>query len=541
MQGDGLDIGAIVDVLRRRARTGLAIFAGLMILAVVIILLLPTRYAATALVAVDPSRIEPLQLDFAAPPLGSVDAARVESEVEIIRSVPTLLRIVDLADLLENPDVLGRPVPIVPAGEATSADWAMAMEWLVPRLRIERRGLTYITAITAETASPALSAQIANAAAQAYLEGQVAAKRQALTQALDLLGQRRSELGLSPAIGGDVVGMNRLTQRMSDLEGQLDLQVADSRIVANAPMPLLPSFPNTRLLLVFAAISSAVLAIAAVLAVDAYAGGFHSLEELESATGREVVSTLPATMARRSGWKTRPGPPPDLDNLDGHSAYAESLRHLRFRLDGALATGAPPDAERGRVILMTSALPQEGKSISALLLARAYGGMGKKVLLLDADLRTPAIGRLMGIAGGTGLHDYLRGKMLPDRIDAILAADPMTGISVVPGFGVHRQSVENLLAGRPMAQLIQAAGRAYDIVIIDTPPVGRLVDAAYLARFCDAAVLLVRWSRTPQRDVLRALDTMAHAGRPNLPVLLAMTEYPAAQHFPQIREENTYA
>ena len=161
-------------------------------------------------------------------------------------------------------------------------------------------------------------------------------------------------------------------------------------------------------------------------------------------------------------------------------------------------------AERGtRVVMITSALAGEGKTLSSVNLALTLSGSyGRDVLLIDADLRRPSLDRVFNAVAVTGLGDMLRDASITPPL-----------VQVTPHLTV-------LTAGRPdsdplrgltsdrMRQLLEEARQAFDFVIIDTPPVGLLTDANLLAAMVDTAFIVVRAQSTPFDLVKRATDAI---------------------------------
>ena len=167
---------------------------------------------------------------------------------------------------------------------------------------------------------------------------------------------------------------------------------------------------------------------------------------------------------------------------DPRSAFSESYRSVRTALQFSTDRGVP------KVLLITSPAASEGKSTSALTLAQNFAQLGKRVLLIEGDLRNPSLARAMGLIGGDGLSSLLSGtrtfaqsvtKTDDEKLDAILS-------------GPLPPSPTELLAGARLVSLLLIAAQKYDQVIIDGPPVLGIADAPILANAAGGTLLIVR-------------------------------------------------
>jgi len=185
--------------------------------------------------------------------------------------------------------------------------------------------------------------------------------------------------------------------------------------------------------------------------------------------------------------------------LHPDSFVAEQFRTLRARLD-ALAAERPL-----RTIAITSALPDEGKTTAAVNLALVSAmSVGRRVLLLDCDLRRPKVHGALGLRPEYGLAEVLTDQVPLER--AICKVEGCK-LEVLPVRGAPPNPSE-LLASARMRSLLEELGRGYDQVILDTPPTLSLPDAKTLSELVDGVVLVVRADQTPEEDVEAALDVL---------------------------------
>ena len=171
---------------------------------------------------------------------------------------------------------------------------------------------------------------------------------------------------------------------------------------------------------------------------------------------------------------------------DQRSAFAEAYRSLRTALQFSTETGVP------KVLLVTSSIPGEGKSTTAYVLAQKFSQLGKRVLVIDADLRNPSLHRMFGVENGKGLTNCLTGTLRPVDCLHNVSKD---GIAVLTSGPLPPNPAELLASARMMSLLTKAMER-YDQIVIDAPPVLGLADSPILANIAGGTLLVVESGRT---------------------------------------------
>ena len=185
--------------------------------------------------------------------------------------------------------------------------------------------------------------------------------------------------------------------------------------------------------------------------------------------------------------------------LQPDSFVAEQYRTLRARID-SLSQTRPI-----RTIAVTSALPGDGKTISAVSLAVVTAmHLSRRVLLIDCDLRNPTVHQALGLRVDAGLAEVLRDDAKPE--DAILKLEG-SSLEVLPVQGIPDNPSE-LLASERMGMLLEKLAGSYDRVILDLPPTLGVPDAKIVSDLCDGTVFVVRAQNTPQEDVNAAVDVL---------------------------------
>ncbi len=222
---------------------------------------------------------------------------------------------------------------------------------------------------------------------------------------------------------------------------------------------------------------------------------------LEQTTGLPVLSQLPDL--RKLGPKKMA-----LQSaLEPHSPLAESIRSLRTSLRFATQNGSP------KTTYITSSIAGEGKSTLALNLATAYAQTGKKVLLIDADLRSPSMDYLLELKdaqnkSSRGLTNYLTSMdMVNSEVVQTCLVDDLDVITSGP---VPPDPVE-LLSGPRMTELLESNARKYDHIVIDGPPVLGLADSLVLANLAEATIVTVEAGKTKKSALLDSLKRLERA------------------------------
>jgi protein-tyrosine kinase len=185
------------------------------------------------------------------------------------------------------------------------------------------------------------------------------------------------------------------------------------------------------------------------------------------------------------------------------SAAAEQYRSLYYRLERLR------EAKPMKVIALTSAMPGEGKTVTAvnLALAAARANPERRILLIDADLRRSQVGSVLGIRGKSGLAELLAGEC---EVRDVIRRFHGTRLAVIPG-GSTPEEPTQVLASTRMKQFLQAVRENFEEVYIDLPPTLPFADAAILGHQMDGVLMVVRANVTPIRAVNQAVEQLGGA------------------------------
>lgn len=282
--------------------------------------------------------------------------------------------------------------------------------------------------------------------------------------------------------------------RLKETTVQQGIQQADSRILSQAVVPLSPSAPKKPMILALSLILGAMVGGAAVLIREMSQNTYRVAEALERNTGLTVIGQIPTIPSRNRANV--------LQYLTDkpNSAAAEAVRNLRTSL--LLANiDMPP-----RVIMSTSSIPGEGKTTQSISLAQNLSGLGKKVLLVEGDIRRRVFSEYFDIHDKPGFLSVLAGEA---SLQSAVTFNEQLQADILLG-ETSKVNAADLFSSDTFAQFLGTLRDAYDYVIIDTPPVLAVPDARVIGQHVDAILYTVKWDSTTHRQVNDGLKSLAN-------------------------------
>jgi capsular exopolysaccharide synthesis family protein len=183
------------------------------------------------------------------------------------------------------------------------------------------------------------------------------------------------------------------------------------------------------------------------------------------------------------------------------SAYAESIRALYTSLQLSDVDNPP------KVVLVTSSLPQEGKTTLALSLATFAANSGRRVLLMDVDLRHPSVHRDLGVTPEHGLVEHLAGER---SLEEVIAWDEPSGVHYLP---IRRQTANptDILSSQKMKQMLASLRERFDFIVLDSAPLLGVTDSKVVSLLTDRVLFVMRWEKTSKETSTNALAHLREA------------------------------
>ena len=342
------------------------------------------------------------------------------------------------------------------------------------------------------------------------------------------------QVGVDYAVLNEEVLVNRglyesVLKRLNETSVGNDLAAANIQVMQRAEMPLYPSSPNTFRNLILSAILGLLLALGAAFFLEYMDATVSTPQEVWAAVSLATVGVVPHlnSLQKRylfsspwqiSGTRLLDGPKKSKETMpnelvmarDQLSIVAESYRTIRTALLASRAE-APP-----RTIVLTSPCPDEGKTITTVNLAMSLAQSGNRVIVVDADLRKGRCHKLLKVAHNTGLVDVITGQQY---LNACIQSTMIRSLSLLSR-GTLPPNPGDLLTSQKMREVLRELSSSFDFVLIDSPPVIAVSDAAVLSMFCDAVLLVLHGQKTTKQAARLATEQLESVRAPMLGVIL---------------------
>lgn len=307
--------------------------------------------------------------------------------------------------------------------------------------------------------------------------------------------------------------------RLRQVRSPQATDLSDARVVSPASPPARRSSPDVLLNMGVGLVLAMATGLVGVVTADRLDQRLDTGRDVERRLGiLHLGSTL--QLASVADLVDQGMSPPDHVLKRPHSRFAESLRSLKGAIVGA-QPGRPP-----KIIAFTSAGPGEGKTATALSVARVAAQGGAQVVMVECDLRRLGVGRQISNGGfevaatrvdrrgsTQGLGGLCEAMESGSNLEFILRNDATSGLWRLSG-EVGGYVANEALASVAMGDLLQRLGERFDLVIIDAPPVLSVAQSASLAAMAEAVVMLVQWRRTPDQLAASALRRLTEQGAP---------------------------
>ncbi|MBV1901101.1 MAG: polysaccharide biosynthesis tyrosine autokinase, partial [Kordiimonadaceae bacterium] len=284
--------------------------------------------------------------------------------------------------------------------------------------------------------------------------------------------------------------------RFKETSSQDGMQQADARIISEADVPTVPSYPKKKLILVLVAFAGVGLGVGLAFLLEALDNGYRNFDQLRQDLGLRGLGMIP--MVGKAVLKDS-GPEKYLLSKPT-SSFSEAHRNVHASLMFAGSTGVVP-----RVLAITSSVPSEGKSTATICLAHTLGRSGLKVLVVEADMRRPVMRKRLGIDPTyASFNDVLDGTAL--ETGAKIYTDETSGIHAL--WASKEDDPQRLFNSSEFAKFIEEARTQYDLVLVDTPPVLAVSDVMVISKQVDAITFAIQWEKTAKGIVKSAVKQL---------------------------------
>lgn len=303
-----------------------------------------------------------------------------------------------------------------------------------------------------------------------------------------------------------------------DINKNLDQESLSILAPASAPLPT----RRPLVVIIFGILAGGFVGFGLLLLVESLNDRFASISELRESLAEPVLGQIPDNPVK--SLNGRPGPS---ESVESQHAFVESFRNLRSSLLFSFAESASPKA-----ILVTSAVPKEGKTTVAANLASTLAFSGARVLLIDADLRRGGLHRIFGVESEVGFVDFLSNGTPQSQV---IIATKQSNLYVLPA-GRAKGSVGELFLSPRAAQFFAEVKRQFDYVLVDSAPILATDDSASLAPKMDGVLVVVRASFTSARMTREALSRL-HQRNVNVLGLIYNRAAPSGDYYQRYRKQ----
>ena len=507
-------VGETIAVIKRRY-LGLSIWLlACVTMASGYVLTARPEFSSTAQVVLEPRQEVPVGSNPSAASLApALDSAQAESQMQVIKSGRNLRYVFDTQNLASNPAYADQPPGLIKGliGSLTSMIPGLKREELPPEekeriaresafqkfadtVTVKRLGQSYVMEVSVRALTPKDAVMLANAVMMAYIRDQVLVRAASEQRRSDFLQNRIS-----------IIQSEKLVATKAVAEGIVpDFQFPDSdaRVVSAALEPLTKAYPQTKLILLLAGIFGVVTGVGAVTIHQSLDRTIRSREQVRRVLGFDCLGAFP----RMRGWRGK-----DklsyrfvLDRPD--TEFADTLRVLRTSLFAASRSG------QGISIGIVSCVSCEGRSTIAANLAHLRAVSGDRVVLIDADLRNPAMSRLLAPSAPRGLNEMLLGREAEDGETAALPETEIApGLAFVPAVRGGRDCDPNVFLGSHVMQDALARSDRDRDIVVDLPALSDSSDAQAVGRLLDGVILVAAVNRTSLDELSEAVRALQAA------------------------------
>jgi succinoglycan biosynthesis transport protein ExoP len=321
---------------------------------------------------------------------------------------------------------------------------------------------------------------------------------------------------------------DNLLQHYMESVQQQSFPTSEARLITAATRPSEKSDPKTKLILAVVGMGGLILGLGIGWLRTLLDRVFRTREQVEAALEKQCVAMLPL-MTRRAVSRPVENPIGRIISRNTlwsvvyspFSRFTESIRSIKVAIDANRAMG--------KVIGVTSTLPNEGKSTIAASVAQVASHAGARVILVDSDLRNSTLSRTLAPGAEAGILDVISGKVILE--DAVWT-DATTNLTFLPGNVKGRLAHSSeILASGAIKKLFEHLSQRFDYVIVDLSPLAPLVDVRAAAHFVDYYLLVVEWGRTKKHIVERALNEARVVYENILGIVLNKTDFKALARY----------
>lgn len=286
----------------------------------------------------------------------------------------------------------------------------------------------------------------------------------------------------------------------------LNIEQNPIRVISKAGIPRAPAMPNKFLILFLSGVTGMFIGIFIALVLERIEDTIQSPEQLEKITDLSVYASIPLVKITKGQTAS------DYLLANPGSILAELMRSLYV----AMTLRDPHQKSGGRVVTVTSTYANEGKTTTGLWLAMTAVQTGKKVLIIDGDMRRPSLHKAFGISNNRGLADYLSNRL---PLDDTIYKNDASHVHIMTSKAIPTHAL-TLLSSERMETLIRRVRDDYDLIIIDAPTSHMFSDARVCAKLSDKTLYIAAWKQTKRDDLRHTIKQFTDMNLSNMSLVL---------------------
>ncbi|NIK89842.1 exopolysaccharide transport family protein [Rhizomicrobium palustre] len=310
------------------------------------------------------------------------------------------------------------------------------------------------------------------------------------------------------------------SQRLKEGVALQGMTPSDARVISAAALPIGPSLPRTGLDMALAVVIAVLFGAVAVAIAEMLDKGFSSEDEVERGLGFPslgVVPSLGSVLDKSEVLRS----PTDHVVEQPWSPFTESFRAIRTMLVHGR------QGNEVKIIAVSSALPGEGKTTTAMCLARVSAAAGASTVVVDCDLANRGLSGLLQAPAQKGLIDVLDGSA---SLSEVLIQDDRSGAYILP-VGARPQTPRDVFTSPAMRGLLEELRKRFDFVILDTSPILAVADSCVIARQADAVLMVAQWRKTPRKLAEASVRALAMTDASLAGTVLSQADIKELPHF----------
>ncbi|MDB5508232.1 MAG: lipopolysaccharide biosynthesis protein [Hyphomicrobiales bacterium] len=486
-----------IEAIRRRFKALIAWVVFCLVLCAAYIVVTPAEYAATSLIILEPRRPAFLTQSDVNQVQQNLDTPQIESQTQIIKSGRVLNGVIKEMDLAADPDLTAPRRGIIAMIKDILVDEvekppSLPVETFAERINVRRMGQSLVLEISVRASTPEQSARLTNAVVAAYLYDQVSSKLIEMRRTGDWLQSRIEDMRNQQQAA--------LTAMRTGVAPDAAFPAADVRVLNTATPPTGKSFPKTTLLMIFAMSFALVTGIAAVVVGRLLDRRVWTEDDMVERIATRCLGSIPYVRGMKMRYSGKRPAALELATLKPLSKFAESFRTIRNVVLNH-SQSAP------RTIGVLSSTTGEGATMIAANLAHTLAASGASVVLIDADLKSAELTRLLAQGSKVGLSELAQQAVTapPELVEI------GSSLKFLPALPHGKKAQPFLFFGsQTMRRLLEEFSRS-SIVIVDLPSLSESNDAIALAPLLEGLIVVVESGSTSVDEVAQAIDQLEHA------------------------------